>query len=856
MKKALNRVLSLLLAITFIFGSMAVGLGEVDFGRLFAVSGQAASTSDLMFALSVDGEYYIITSCNKSITGKLIIPSTYNGLPVTIIGNNAFENCDGLTSITIPDSVTSIGKKSFTWCKNLTTLNLGSNVTTIGADAFWGCQYLKSVTIPDSVTNIGDSAFRQCTYLTSIIIGDNVTTIGHHAFYACSNLTSITIPQNVTSIGDSAFESCTKLAKVNWNATSVEDFTSSSNIFYLAGRGTSSGVPQGPGIEIVFGNNVKKIPAYLFHDNDSLLGPQLTSVIFSNSIESISDYAFYDCEGLTSITIPDSVKHIGKFAFSYCSGLTSITIPDSVEIIDDSAFYYCKKLVVVRFGNSVLSIGESAFRDCTNLMSVIIPDSVRIIDFRAFEGCTSLNSITIPDDVIHIGQNAFSYTGYYNNEGNWENNVLYIGNHLIKARSSLTESFYVVKEGTKSICEYSFYFCDNITSVTIPNSVAFIGFQAFNKQSITAACSSYAMQYAKDNNINISVIPTSHQLSNWIIDDYATCSNNGSKHKECTECGQVIETETIPAIGHTTSDWIVDSIASTGNPGSKHKECTECGEVLETEVIPQLKPATPKVATTNEINGVNVTWNAVDGAVRYNVYRRQGGSSSWIYVGTTTSTSLTDTKVTSGVYYCYSVRAYNNAGQYSDYVAANTQNRKFVAVPKLTGISNATGGLYIKWNAVAGVTNGYRVYRRGAGQTTWTYLGTTKNTYYTDTAVKNNSGEYYRYTVIADGGYHSKFDTNGLYLKRLANPSLKSATSASAGITVKWSPVKGATSYYVYRKTVNSSWTRIAVVSGNANVSYLDKTAKKGTTYTYTVRAVYGSTTSYFNSCISCKDKY
>ena len=179
-----------------------------------------------------------------------------------------------------------------------------------------------------------------------------------------------------------------------------------------------------------------------------------------------------------------------------------------------------------------------------------------------------------------------------------------------------------------------------------------------------------------------------------------------------------------------------------------------------------------------------------------------------------------------------------------------------MAVPKLASISNATNGLYITWNPVAGVTNGYRVYRRGAGSTYWTYLGTTKNTYYTDTAVKNKSGEYFRYTVIADGDYHSKFDTTGLYLKRLANPALNSAVSSKSGITVKWGAVKGTTGYYVYRKTANSSWVRIAAVGGTNNTTYLDKTAQKGVTYVYTVRAVYGSTTSYFNSGISCKDKY
>ena len=135
----------------------------------------------------------------------------------------------------------------------------------------------------------------------------------------------------------------------------------------------------------------------------------------------------------------------------------------------------------------------------------------------------------------------------------------------------------------------------------------------------------------------------------------------------------------------------------------------------------------------------------------------------------------------------------------------------------------------------------------------WTYLGTTKNLYWIDSGVKNANGGYYRYTVIADGGYHSAFDTTGLYLKRLANPALNSATRANGGITVKWSAIKGTTGYYVYRKTANSGWQRIAAVGGTNNTTFVDKTAKSGVTYTYTVRACSGYTLSSYNSGISCK---
>ncbi len=302
--------------------------------------------------------------------------------------------------------------------------------------------------------------------------------------------------------------------------------------------------------------------------------------------------------------------------------------------------------------------------------------------------------------------------------------------------------------------------------------------------------------------------------------------------------------------------WYETTAPTLTSRGEEFLVCDFCRSVVDFRDIPMLNPATPKVTSTNAIGGVQLNWNKVTGAVKYNVYRRGQGQSSFTYIGTTTSNTYTDKNVKSGQYYCYTVRAFNADGGYSAYVYANTSTRKYMATPKLTTIYNHQNGLAIKWNAVAGVTNGYRVYRRGAGQTTWTYLGTTKNLYFIDSAVKNRNGEYYRYTVIADGGYHSKFDTTGLYLRRLANPTLNSAVSSKSGITVKWGKVAGSSGYYVYRKTANSTWTRIAVVKGVNGLSDLEESAKKGTTYTYTVRAVYGNTLSSYYSGISCKDKY
>ena len=144
---------------------------------------------------------YVFFGCSGLTS--LTIPSG-----VTSIGIAAFQGCSGLTSLTIPSGVTSIGKYAFAGCSGLTSLTIPSGVTSIGNRAFYGCSGLTSLTIPSSVTSIGKGAFFGCSGLTSLTIPSSVTSIDNSAFYGCSGLTSMTIPSSVTSIGNSAFQGC------------------------------------------------------------------------------------------------------------------------------------------------------------------------------------------------------------------------------------------------------------------------------------------------------------------------------------------------------------------------------------------------------------------------------------------------------------------------------------------------------------------------------------------------------------------------------------------------------------------------------------------------------------------------
>ena len=458
------------------------------------------------FTLLDDDTYEITAKDKNDIPEKVIIPSVYNGKPVTSIGNVAFYGCSGLTSVTIPDSVTGIGYYAFYGCNNLqyneydngyylgnsnnpysvlvaakstdiTSCVINANTKVIAGAAFMSCNGLKSITIPDSVVNIGNSAFYGCSGLTSITIPDSVINIKAGAFYNCSGLTSVTIPDSGINIGKDAFSGCNNLQYNEYDNGSY--LSNGSNPYHVLIKAKSTDITS-----CVINVNTKVIAGGAFYNCSGL-----TSVTIPDSVTTICAQAFNECSNLSEITIPDNVIRIDEGAFAGCSKLTSVVIPNGVTIIGKGMFVSCSSLANVIIPDSVKTIGYGAFGECSKLTSITIPDSVITIGDQAFMQCSSLTSITISKNVTYIGYGAFAGCSSLTNINVNKNNVKYKsangnlytkdGTILMQYAMAKTATEFIIPDNVAIIDQVAFALCGYLTSLIIPNSVTVIDNGAF-----------------------------------------------------------------------------------------------------------------------------------------------------------------------------------------------------------------------------------------------------------------------------------------------------------------------------------------------------------------------------------------
>ena len=325
------------------------------------------------------------------------------------IGASAFQDASGVTSITIPSSVTSIGASAFQGMTGLTSITIPSSVTSIGASAFQGMTGLTSINIPSSVTIIGESAFAN-SGIKSITIEIGMLMIPTSAFQGMSGLTSITIPSSVTSIGSSAFYGASALTSITIPSAVISIGASA---FYGASALTSVTIPSGvTSIEGATFQGATNLTSITIPSNVTSIGggafsgaSKLTSLIFEagSKLTSIGNYAFIGTSALTSVTIPSSVTSIGVFAFT-SSGLASITIPASVTSIGASAFQGATSLVNVTFP---LGVGESSVLTSIGAQSF----ENTALTTAIFESASTVNTLGLLNGDLINGYTVSSFYG-------------------------------------------------------------------------------------------------------------------------------------------------------------------------------------------------------------------------------------------------------------------------------------------------------------------------------------------------------------------------------------------------------------------------------------------------------------
>ena len=494
-----------------------------------------------------------VTSADRGISGSVAIPSqvVLNGkkYDVTSIGGWAFYYSTGVSSITIPSSVTSIGDYAFSY-KDLASIivetgntkydsrnNCNAIIETSSNTLFAGC---KNTVIPNSVTSIGDKAFLSCS-LTSVTIPSSVTSIGEHAFAYCS-LTTFNIPNSVTSIGNGVFLYCSGLKKIVSeiiNPFEIGDIGTTSVILvvpdgtkaaYQSTAGWSNFTNIFEASEGIVGNTYLIDGLYytIGENNTASLTSAINGISgavnipsqvdlngWKYDVTSIGNKAFYFCQDITSVTIPNSVKSIGVSAFYGCSGLTSITIPRSVTDIQDFAFRTCTKLASI-----IVEAGNAKYDSRNNCNAIIETSSNTLI-----AGC---KNTVIPNSVTSIGEGAFIYCN---------------------GLTSVT-----IPNSVKSIGESAFYGCTGLTSVTIPQSVTFIGSQAFsycsglNSIVVEAGNATYDSRY----NCNAIIETSSNTLlagckNTFIPIDVASIGRGAFLH--CTDLTSVTIPNSVTSLG-------------------------------------------------------------------------------------------------------------------------------------------------------------------------------------------------------------------------------------------------------------------------------------------------------------------
>ena len=562
MKKMSKKIISLLLATMIVFGSVAVGVAEIDFAEIFTTKAEAAVTTYTSgyYTYTVSNNIATITDVSTSISGAVTIPSTLGSYTVRNIGTFAFNDCNKITSLTIPSSIYSISGSTFIGCTSISNITVSESNKYYSTDEF-GALFNKDKTILIKYP-VGNT---RKIYEIPV----EVTEITLYAFAKCKNLESIYIDSSNPYYYTDEYGALLSKDKTKFiqypagnTRTSYEIPETVTNLYYLSFCDCDY-------LEnVVMSDNVKKIYNQAFGDCDNL-----KSVRMSTQLTLIDNAAFFYCRKLENIDIPNNVSIIGDSAFYGCYSLenfnvyesneyyssesgvlfnkdmttliryaigneqTSYVIPTSVTNITQEAFEGCTYLENVEIPNSVTSLDYRIFAFSRKLQSVILPNGLKTIGDGVFYGCNSLKSIVIPKGVTSIGSTVFDCcTSLEKVEFESGSNLKTIDNSAFLSCVSLTSI--ILPTGLTTLGNRVFAYCNNLKTVHIPQTVTSIGNDILGSSYGAYICSSNDSCYAK-----------------------TYCDNNGETFRLCNDSPYKLEVFTLP---DKTEYFYGDELDTTG----------------------------------------------------------------------------------------------------------------------------------------------------------------------------------------------------------------------------------------------------------------------------------------------------
>ena len=807
------------------------------------------------------------------MASSLSIPSAINGHTVKQIDTGALSDNRIITSVTIPNGVTTIGFSAFNGCIKLEKIKFSSNLDTVCENAFnntkWfnnqsnGLVYVGKVaykykgdmprntkiTVKSDTVSISESAFKDCANLTAILIPSSVKHIDKYALYNCQGLTKLNFNDGIERIENDAFGACEKLTSVNFSETlksigafafveckklseiTIPQSVTSVGEYAFSGCENLASVTVSDDLPYVGGRAFEKTkwlnsqPDGVVYIGKSAYGykgdmPKNTELSLKSGITNISGYAFYEEKNLTSVKIPETVNRIGNWAFLDCEGLKNVNIPDGVKRIESWTFSNCSSLTNITVPDSVTVLDGLAFSYCTNLKNIELSKNLTEIGMGALSHCTSLETIDIPDSVIIMDNIAMAGCSELKSV-NIGSNLKTVGGQVFAGCTSL-EKVNVNLNNKNYTSENGIWYDKNKTKIIL---------YPYNKKdsayttptSLKELCNGYVGSYGTLlDNSNLKTVTIEKNVAK--IDDYAI--------------GFVFDFDNYKI--NKVKDFTVKGYRGTVAESYAKKNSfnfVALDKTLQTPSISKLE---------NTSGGIKISWNKVSSAYGYRVYQKT--SNGWKRIKDTTATSYTDSAVSVNQTKTYTMRCIDKNGNTVSGYNSKGWSKKYTPVaPTISKLENTSGGIKLSWNKIAGVY-GYRLYYKTSSGG-WKRFKDTTATSFTDSGVSPNRTETYTIRCIdKNGNTVSGYNSKGWSKKYTpVAPTISKLENTSGGIKLSWNKIAGVYGYRLYYKTSSGGWKRFKDTTAT---SFTDSGVSPNRTETYTIRCIdkNGNTVSGYNS--------